>query len=89
MILHTALGHHPFEMKRRLYLLVQSGHIRLGGNKRLKIYGTLQCTSGKRLSINNRVFFATATEAQSAGYRPCGHCMRAAYMLWKDTMKKQ
>jgi methylphosphotriester-DNA--protein-cysteine methyltransferase len=34
----------------------------------------------------NRVFFKTETEAISAGFRPCGHCMPIRY---RETMLKQ
>ncbi|WP_245952507.1 Ada metal-binding domain-containing protein [Chitinophaga skermanii] len=62
--------------------IVQHG-FRYAGNQSLKIYGTLQCTSGKRMKPKNRVFFHSLEEAAAAGYRPCGHCMRAAYAAWK------
>ncbi|MDO5289927.1 MAG: Ada metal-binding domain-containing protein [Pseudomonadota bacterium] len=32
---------------------------------------------------DSRVFFADEAEAQAAGYRPCGHCLRAAYRQWR------
>ena len=54
-----------------------------GGNKNLKIYGLLQCKSGKRLKRANRVFFTTETEAIENGFRPCGHCMKNSYQKWK------
>lgn len=63
--------------------MVRRGEIAWGGNRRLKIYGTLHCTSGKRMKRENRVFFITEAEAISAGYRPCGHCLKAAYQKWK------
>lgn len=63
--------------------LIRSRQITLGGNSRLKIYGMLRCGSGKRMNRNNRVFFSNERAAQAAGYRPCGHCMKAAYRLWK------
>lgn len=53
------------------------------GNARLKIYGSLRCTSGKRMNRKNRVFFRSQTEALVAGFRPCGHCQRRAYKTWK------
>lgn len=64
--------------------LIRKGGIVLGGHKRLKIYGTLKCTSGKRMKRENRIFFNTETEAKKMGFRPCGHCMRVAYKEWKD-----
>lgn len=58
--------------------------ITLAGNRQLKIYGTLQCRSGKRMKIENRVFFVSEKEAITHGYRPCGHCMKGKYQKWKD-----
>lgn len=58
-----------------------------GGNKRLKIYGLLHCTSGKRMSRENRILFISEKEALQNGYRPCGHCMREQYQSWKDNKK--
>ncbi|HEY9364834.1 MAG TPA: Ada metal-binding domain-containing protein [Chitinophagaceae bacterium] len=55
-----------------------------GGNKKLKIYGTLHCSSGKRMKKENRVFFVTEKEALDNGYRPCGHCMKEKYKIWKE-----
>ncbi len=55
-----------------------------GGNKKLKIYGTLNCKSGKRMKKENRVFFSSKEEALRHNYRPCGHCMREAYRKWKS-----
>ena len=54
-----------------------------GGNKKLKIYGTLQCCSGKRLKQSNRVFFGSRQEAIANNYRPCAHCMHNEYLNWK------
>jgi methylphosphotriester-DNA--protein-cysteine methyltransferase len=62
--------------------LVQSGGIRFAGNRKLKIYGRLNCASGKRMKKVNRVFFTSEEEAVRFGYRPCGHCMRMEYNLW-------
>ena len=52
----------------------------LGGNMRLKIYGRLDCKSGKRMKRENRVFFSSATEAMEAGFRACAHCMKGEYL---------
>lgn len=57
--------------------------IQIGGNLKLKIYGRLDCKSGKRMKRENRVFFNTENEAVRNGFRPCGHCMKAAYIIWK------
>ena len=61
---------------------IQSGLILYGGNSKLRIYGTLDCTSGKRMKKENRVFFSSEQEAKQNGYRPCGHCMRKEYLNW-------
>lgn len=66
-----------------LWRAIRNGIIVLGGNKQLKIYGTLHCASGKRMKRANRVFFASAEEAIKSGFRPCGHCMRSEYQIWK------
>lgn len=61
----------------------------LGGNRRSKIYGRLDCASAVRaLSrgyAKNRIFFADAATARDAGYRPCGSCLRAEYASWRSS----
>jgi hypothetical protein len=57
--------------------------IRLAGNIRDKIFGRLNCRSGRRMKRVNRVFFADEAEALAHGFRPCGHCMREDYAVWK------
>jgi hypothetical protein len=84
VIYHIELGDTIFARNKRLITLTRSGEISLGGNKRLKIYGTLNCSSGKRMKIGNRVFFASETEATNKGYRPCGNCMKNEYQNWKN-----
>jgi methylphosphotriester-DNA--protein-cysteine methyltransferase len=83
MIKHSELGDTAFKRSRRLKNLIDEGKIQFAGNRRLKIYGTLNCSSGKRMKIENRVFFKSAEEASNEGYRPCGHCMREQYLSWK------
>jgi methylphosphotriester-DNA--protein-cysteine methyltransferase len=56
----------------------------LAGNRKLKIYGLLNCASGKRMKMKNRVFFQSEDEALNSGFRPCGHCMNVKYKVWKD-----
>ena len=60
----------------------------LGGNRRLKIYGRLDCPSALRALprgyAKRRVFFADETTAIAAGYRPCAVCMPAEYRRWKS-----
>jgi methylphosphotriester-DNA--protein-cysteine methyltransferase len=84
MIKQHDLGAHPFERLRKLYLLIRAEKVTFAGNRHLKIYGTLACTSGKRMQSDNRVFFTDEADAQFNGYRPCGHCCKAAYLLWKN-----
>ena len=59
----------------------------LGGNAKLRIHGRLDCGSARaalpRGYAQHRVFFADEATAVAAGYRPCGHCMRAEYREWK------
>jgi methylphosphotriester-DNA--protein-cysteine methyltransferase len=83
MIKHTELGVHPFKRSRELKKLLDSDEITFAGNLKLKIYGKLDCTTGKRMKTENRVFFASEADAISLGYRPCGHCMHDVYKAWK------
>ncbi len=77
MIAHEDLN------KQNLFNHLKNKSITLAGNKKLKIYGTLQCSSGKRMKKKNRVSFRTETEAIHLGFRPCGHCLRIKYAHWK------
>jgi len=65
----------------------------LGGNRRLKIYGRLDCPSALRALprgyARHRVFFADEANAIAAGYRPCGVCMRAEYRRWKAAREER
>ena len=83
MIDHLYLGKKAFTRCRSLYKLIAAGEIRLAGNKKLKIYGNLKCSSGKRMKVENRVFFKSEEEALSNNYRPCGNCLAAEYKIWK------
>jgi len=60
----------------------------LGGNKRLRIYGKLDCKSAlnwikKGYYVETRVFFENEEIAKQLGYRPCGVCMKKEYKMWK------
>lgn len=66
----------------------------LGGNKKLKIYGTLDCSSAKRWIakgkyIQHRVFFESEQIAIAAGYRPCAICMKEKYKKWKNSREEE
>jgi methylphosphotriester-DNA--protein-cysteine methyltransferase len=60
----------------------------LGGHRRNKVYGRLDCPSALRWLAKGhivrwRVFFADEATAIAAGYRPCAVCMREEYRAWK------
>lgn len=64
----------------------------LGGHRKLKIYGRLDCPSALRYLAKGkyaeyRVFFVDEETAISAGYRPCYYCMREEYNKWKSGKK--
>lgn len=62
-----------------LRIKIKQKEICYAGNKKLKTYGTLKCSSGKSMKRTNRVFFASEKEALENGYRPCGHCMKTVH----------
>lgn len=60
----------------------------LGGYRRSRIYGRLDCPSALRAIakgqyVEHRVFFADEAVAIAAGYRPCGSCLRPEYRRWR------
>lgn len=66
----------------------------LGGNKRLKIYGRLDCPSANRwiakgYYVPDRVFFENEEVAISLGYRPCAVCMPVEYKKWKNSQQRK
>ena len=77
MILHEEISDDMLRNK------IRSKTILWGGNRKLKIYGTLKCASGKRMKRENRVFFESEAAALCNGYRPCGHRLRELYQKWK------
>lgn len=65
----------------------------LGGNKKLRIYGKLDCSSANRwikkgYYVEHRVFFIDEDTAITCGYRPCGVCMPEEYKKWKEKVKR-
>ncbi len=59
----------------------------LGGHRRNKLYGRLDCPSALRWLakghiVRQRVFFADEATAIAAGYRPCAVCLPAEYKAW-------
>jgi methylphosphotriester-DNA--protein-cysteine methyltransferase len=89
MVKHEDLGDNKSEQTQKLFRLIRSGDVTLGGYKKGRIYGTLQCSSGKRMKLENRVFFKNEQEAIALGYRPCGNCMPQKYKIWKAERNKQ
>lgn len=64
----------------------------LGGHRKLKIYGRLDCPSANRALAKGqykqyRVFFKNEQTATAAGYRPCARCLHEEYKRWKSTVK--
>lgn len=70
--------------KDELKQLLISGQITLGGYFNGKIYGKLDCWSGKKMKRESRVFFKDENEALNEGFRPCGHCLKEKYQKWKN-----
>jgi methylated-DNA-[protein]-cysteine S-methyltransferase len=61
----------------------------LGGHRRSKGYGRLDCPSALRWIATghytaHRVFFADEETAIAAGYRPCAVCLPERYREWKE-----
>jgi methylphosphotriester-DNA--protein-cysteine methyltransferase len=81
MIQHNELSDSDLRVK------LHNREIKIGGNSKLKIYGSLKCKSGKRMRREHRVFFNSVVEAQSYGYRPCGNCMRDQYLQYQLNTK--
>jgi len=60
----------------------------LGGNRRRKLYGRLDCRAALAALARggyarDRVFFADEATAEQAGYRPCAVCLPERYKAWK------
>ncbi|MFT3675658.1 MAG: Ada metal-binding domain-containing protein [Chitinophagaceae bacterium] len=80
---------HLYTTDQAVWRLIHAQQIKWACHKRLRIYGTLRCRSGKRMKRENRVFFMTEKAAQLAGFRPCAHCCHTAYLKWKhDTLRQ-
>lgn len=83
MLNHVDLGRTEEERKKAVRSLIRAGEIRLGGYRKGRIYGSLSCSSGKRMKSENRVFFRSEEDAIREGYRPCGTCLPEKYKIWK------
>lgn len=66
----------------------------LGGHRRTKIYGRLDCPGAARAIarggyVTNRVFFADVPTAVAAGFRPCAVCLQDDYRAWKASQAEK
>jgi methylphosphotriester-DNA--protein-cysteine methyltransferase len=66
----------------------------LGGHRRTKIYGRLDCAGAARWIarghyVRHRVFFADEETAVAAGFRPCAGCMPEKYAAWKSAQNRR
>lgn len=82
-LVHPMIKHNDINAEQ-LRIKIRKADIVLGGNEKLKIYGSLACVSGKRMKKQNRVFFVSEKEAVENGYRPCGHCRNIQYQNRKN-----
>lgn len=60
----------------------------LGGHRRCRLYGRLDCPSAARALarggyVRDRAFFADEATAVAAGYRPCAVCLPDDHARWK------
>jgi len=60
----------------------------LGGHRRTKVYGRLDCAGALRWIakghyVRHRVFFADESTAVAAEYRPCARCLPVEHAAWK------
>ncbi|OBC03781.1 MULTISPECIES: Ada metal-binding domain-containing protein [Gordonia] len=84
---YTLLG-----VDRKAYRSATPGS--LGGHRRSRIYGELDCTSALRTIarggyVKDRVFFADEATAIAAGYRPCAVCLPEKYRAWRRAQETQ
>jgi methylphosphotriester-DNA--protein-cysteine methyltransferase len=78
------MNYHQNIETKMLRALLRAKALVLAGNRKLKIYGRLDCISGKRMKKENRVFFTDESDALENGFRPCGHCLSEKYNAWKN-----
>lgn len=53
---------------RQVRQFIRQGQIVFGGHRKLKIYGTLRCGSGRRMKRDNRVFFQSQHKHWTQGF---------------------
>ncbi|MGW6158434.1 hypothetical protein ACWFRM_35730 [Streptomyces sp. NPDC055144] len=85
----------PYERERTFTLLGRSGTPylsttpgTLGGHRRGRLYGRLDCPSALRAIsrghyVKRRVFFPDEATAVAAGFRPCAVCLPEEYACWR------
>ncbi|MBU2638501.1 MAG: methyltransferase domain-containing protein [Nanoarchaeota archaeon] len=81
-IIRTCDSFITISQKTKLYSILKGGRAiqspmpgEYAGNSPRKIFGRLDCGTGKRLmKPENRVFFHTLEDAVTQGYRPCNNC---------------
>ncbi|MFZ4787065.1 MAG: metal-binding protein [Rhizobiales bacterium] len=77
MISHLSLA------DQQLASRIKAGKITMAGHGPARIFGRLDCRSGKRMLRRHRVFFADRQDALAHGFRPCGHCLPLEYRQWR------
>jgi methylphosphotriester-DNA--protein-cysteine methyltransferase len=75
---------HDLSTDKLIRKKIREREILYAGNERLKIFGLFSCNSGKKIKRTNRVFFKSEEDAWKNGYRPCSHCMRSSYIVWRN-----
>ncbi|HLC59368.1 MAG TPA: Ada metal-binding domain-containing protein [archaeon] len=72
---------------QKTYKILKDGEIiesyRLGtltGNKKHRIFGTLDCSAGIKMKKEGRVFFHNMEDAITQGYRPAKYANRSRRM---------
>ena len=86
----------PFSQPMKRYRLIGRNGLELssavpgtlGGHRRTRVYGLLDCPGALRWIarghyVRQRVFFADEATAIAAGYRPCARCLPERYAAWK------
>lgn len=53
---------------------IRTGNKKIVGNKNSKIYHYEDCPGALKMKEESRVFFISALEAKTAGFRPAGNC---------------
>lgn len=76
------LGNNPIQIKQQEYMKAlwqeyeknKQSKAHFFASKKGTVFYPLACPSGNRIDLENRVYFETKQEAQSAGYKPSSRC---------------